>query len=75
MIKATMDKEFKSKHIRNKESGEALKDGFSLRGFHGNLCLLCCVNAIVYIYVLLKSLYVLLHLIRFKTYSWYQRDI
>ena len=34
-----------------------------------------CVNAIVYFFVLLKNIYALLHLIRFKTFGWYQRDI
>ena len=50
------------------------KVGFSLQGFEGNFCVLC-VNAIVYFFVFLNNLYVLLHLIRLKTYSWYQSDI
>ena len=50
-----------------KRACEALKVGFSLRGFQGNLCVPCECHLSFYFF--LKNLYVLLHLIRFKTYS------
>jgi hypothetical protein len=34
-----------------------------------------CVDSIAYFFFFLKNLYVLLHLIKFKTYSWYQSGI
>ena len=33
------------------------------------------VNAIVYFSILIKNLHALLHLVRFKTYSWYQINL
>jgi hypothetical protein len=52
---------------RNKERNEAIKDGFYLWDFQGNLGVLCECHC-VFLF-LLKNLCALLHLNRFKTYN------